>query len=468
MALYHAVFLLIVAAALAAALFTGRRRAPRDLEEFFLYDRVAPPWLSAAALVAVDATALTVVALPALSFERDLRAFPFMLGALAARVWGAYALAPALRTAKGMSVYSLLGELFGPLTRRLSAAVFLVSRVAAAGVRLAAAAAALSALCGGSPAVWGMALVALALVLCVPRGLSGVLWSDAVQCAALALAAAAVLGSCVYYADGGVASLWLEAQRGGRLSLALWGPHLGRGFWRAMWTTPDLAAGAFFTGAVASLAAFAADHEGAQKLMAAASEDGAGRALLWSALGSFALSAAFLTAGAALYGLYRLTPGFSLPDRAADIMPHFAATVLPGPLRGLVAAAVVLAAADLPLTSLAASAVDDLLPARLRRVSVARALCAAFALLLFLWALGSSSGLGRASFEISTIGFGALLGLVLAGVFTSATTDRAALALGISILIAGGVAAATHAGAIRLSWTWLAPIAALASWALAS
>lgn len=466
---FDLVFLGIVAAALVAA-FRAGRRAPDDLEAFLLADRLAPGWLSGAALVAVDATALTVVALPALSFARDLRALPFLLGAAVARVWGAYALAPALRSAEGLSVYSLLGEVFGPRTRRAAGAVFVLSRVAAAGVRLAAAAAALSVLCSGSPAVWGLALLVLALALCLPRGLSGVLASDVVQCAALAACVLIILGVCVYYADGGLASLWLEAQLGGRLTPALWGPRLGHGFLRAMWRTPDVAAGAFLTGAIASAAAFGADHEGAQKIMAAASEGEAGRSLLWAAAGSLLLSFLFLLSGAALFGLYRLTPAFSLPNRAGDIVAHFAGTVLSPALRAVATAAVVLAAADLPLTSLSASVLDDFgLPARLRSLRWARALCAAFAAVIFLWALGcaGSAGLGRWSFEVSTIGFGALLGLVCAAVLSSAGTDRAALALGLALVIAGAVAAAAHMGEIRLSWTWLGPIAALSAAALA-
>lgn len=455
----------LVAVALSAAWFSGR--LPEDEEAFLLADRLVPPSLSAAALTAVDATALTVVALPALSFAGDLSAFPFLVGAAAARIWGAFAFAPALYSAKGSSVYSLLEQVFGPRTRKSGASVFVISRLAASGVRLAAGAAALSALFAGPMWAWTAALALLGLALALPRGLEGVLWSDVVQCLVLLSAALVILLACVRFADGGFSSLVSEASQGGRLTLAHW--HWGRGFFRLLWRSPDVALGSFCTGFIASAAAFGADHESAQKLMAAASEEKASLALLGSAAGTFLLSGLFLLCGAALYGLYRLTPAFSLPERPDDIVAHFASTVLPAGLKGLVAAAVALASADLPLTALAACALDDLGVAGGRRgLSAARSLCVAAAALVAVWAILCALRGSRASFEISAIGFGALLGLMLAGVFTSAGTDRGALALGLALLLAGALGAASHAGAIRLSWTWLGPLAAVAAFAFAS
>lgn len=459
MSLFDALVLVAVFGAALAGAWRGRRPSI----ERFLGEPGERGWRAAFGLAGVDLTAITLIGLPAQSFGGDLRAVWLIAGALAGRALCAFFLVPGLY-GRGSTVYAALESAFGAGGRRAAGLVFIPSRAAASGVRLGAAAAALAALCGGPPIFWAFAVAAASAALILPRGLPGALAAAVVQCGAAALAGLTALAVCVWLADGGVASLWFMAQTGERLSLAA--PELS--LWAGFWSRPDAALGSFFAGLLAAGASFAGDHEGAQKWLSAPNEESASRAALGAAAGAAALSLLFLSLGTALYALYRLTPGFSQPERAADVAAHFAGTLLPSGARGLFAAAILLVAADLPGLSLAASARDDLGVGRSRSLRVTRLAAAGGVVLCLAWALVCSrwEGLARASLVFSTIGFGALFGAVAASALTTASGETAILGFFGALLIGLGLGVAGEAGRLTLAWTWLGPLTALASFLL--
>lgn len=452
-------FLLVLAAALAAAV-----RGRKPTIERFLGEPGESPWRVAAGLAAVDLSALTMISLPAYAFGLDLRGAWLVAGAALGRAACALFLVPAVY-GKGATVYAPLEAAFGASARRAAGWVFGVSRVAAAGVRLAAAAAALAGLCGGSARAWAAAATGAAAALSLPRGLPGLLSAGAVQCAAVFAALAGAAGVCVWLADGGVASLWAMARQGERLAFF----DAARPLWAGFWSRSDAPLGSLAAGALASAASFAGDHEGAQKWLAAPDEESASRATLGAAALAGLAAAGYLALGAALYGLYRLTPGFSQPDRAADVVAHFGATLLPAGLRGLFAAALLLSCSDLPGLSLAAGARADLgWGARSRRLWSVRGTSAAALALCLLWGLAclSSDWLARTSLVFSTIGFGALLGAVAAAAKTTASGESALLGFCGALALGVALGVACERGAVTLAWTWLGPLTALASFLL--
>lgn len=454
----------LVFAAVLAAAFTGAIRGRRPSIERFFGEPGERPWRAAAGLAGADLSALTMVALPAYAFGLDLRAFWLVAGAVLGRAACALFLVPGLY-GRGPTLYAALESAFGPAARRWGAWLFLLSRAAGSGVRLAAAAVALAALCGGGPWQWALACAAVALALTLPRGLPGSLAAAVVQCAAVAAAGLAAAAVCAYLADGGTAALWEIAAQGGRLSLG----GAGRELWAGFWSHADAPLGSFLAGALTAGATFAGDHEGAQKWLAAPDEEAASRAALAGAAIAAACSILYVVLGTAVYGLYRLTPAFSQPERGSDVAVHFAATLLPGGLRGLFAAALLLASCDLPALSMAASARYDLgFGARSRSLTAARAAAAAAILLCLAWAFACSGSdwLGRSSLVFSTIGFGALFGAAAAAAITTASGESALLGFFGALALGAALGIACERGAITLAWTWLGPLTSVAAFLL--
>jgi Na+/proline symporter len=437
----------------------------RDSEDFILASRVASPMLCAFGLVAVDLGALTLAALPESSARVGIILVPFIFGAWAGRLAGAFWLAGRVFRSEGLSVYSRLEESFGPRTRQGAAVVFGLSRLAASGVRVAAAVAALSALFGISEPLLAIGLGVFAWLIVFPSGLRGVLRVGVLGVLSTLACLLCGLAVCVHFSDGGWRALWEAGRVNGLLSPA---PIFGAPFLRGIFRRPELAFSAFATSGIQALGTTIADFEFSQKLMAAPSEKDARRALLWASFGSALISLLAVLFGILLSGLYRLTPAFPMPEKGAMLVSFISALFPPG-ARGLFAFAIILSACALPLLSLSASALEDLGWAKATQNDLRWASAgAAVACLSWAWVCANVPVLAGISFEVAPIGFGALFGLFAAALWTEASGERCLWGLAFGLATALSLSAAVHAGAISLAWTWLGPIAAAVSFAFAS
>lgn len=434
--------------ALAATGVWARRAAARDAGEYLDGGRRAS-WVTAGlALAAAEVSALTVVGAPAAAFARDWTYLQFFIGAVAARAFVAWRLAPLLLGRR--TPYEYLGERFGPLTRRASAAAFIGTRGALTAVRLLAAASAAGALLGCPPAA-ALALIAAAGAWSLADGgAPSAARAGAVQTAVVLAAGALTAVYLLGRVDGGPETAWALAASAGKLRVL----DLGQGRAVSGWLgEPPVLWAALVSGFLGSAAAFGVDHEMTQKLMILPDAGAARRAMALSTAASLAVLGLYLGIGTLLFVFYKQNPGLALPDRADGVFGHFAATVLPAGLRGLTAAAVVLSTADLPLASLSCAWACDLRAAAggdggLRSARRAAWLFAAL-LAAGAWALASRPDALAGAAMAAGVAGGPLLGLLL----LAATTRRSGEGAAAALLLASALGLALLA-LTPLPWSW--------------
>lgn len=431
-----------------------------SVDDYFLGGRRLPATAAALALVAAEVSALTVVGVPAFAFRADWTYLQLFLGAAAARALVAVLFLPAFFRAGGETPYAYLGARFGPVTRAAGAGAFLAARLSVSAVRLLAACVAAGVLLGGGPWPALAALTLLGVAALARGGVRAAVWTGAFQ--ALALLALGALGVLVLArrADGGATAAWALASAAWKLRVFDGATLLP----------------AFLTGFFGSLAAFGTDCELAQKLLVVRDARAGRDAMLLSIAGSLALLLLSLLTGTLLFVFYKQNPGMALPPRLDRVYPHFAASAAPGVMRGVVLAAVAIAAVDAPLASLSAAFVTDVWRPLGRaarpdgELLLARRAAVAFALLLaaLAAAFAVSPRALRAAVEAGGAAAGPLLGMFLFGL-TSERRGDATTAAAFAAAAAANLALALLAGGGRLgfAWGWPIPAGAAACYALA-
>ena len=467
--------LTVVAAYLALALWAGRRlaRGQATLRDYYLTGRRLPWWAVTGSIVATETSTITVVSVPGHAFGGDLTFLQLALGYVAGRVLVAAALLPAYFSRDLLSAYQLLAARAGRAFGQCAAAVFLLTRNVADGLRLFATALVLAAMLAAAADAAGVeglsqsaAVVAAILLIAAVTlaytwlgGMAAVVWMDVVQlavylCGALAAAAALFAG----LPDGGRETL-AAAQAAGKLTLFdfSWDPRRDYTFWSGV-----------LGGAVFTAATHGTDQMFVQRYLCARSLAEARLALVASGVFVFLQFAAFLAIGVLLWGFYAagesaaLAPvtvgGAVQPDR---VFPLFLMTELPAGLRGLLLAAVVAAAMSTlssSLNSSAASTVADFYLAGRRRsetqaLRVSRRATGAWAAAQTGVAIAAAGLSQRVIDDVLAVQF--FSGGLMLGVFLlSGLAARPSPAAGIFGLAAGLAAVAALGLLTDVSWQW--------------
>ncbi|MBI3551915.1 MAG: hypothetical protein HY077_05300 [Elusimicrobia bacterium] len=453
---------LVLAALCAGMLGAAWRPGPRirNGADFFGAGRRLPWPRACLSLLAAEVSTLALLSLTASTFAGDWSGLRLFAAAACARVCVLWLELPIVYPDSGPTVYGYLDRRFGPATRRAAAGLFLGMRLLAGGARLAAAAGVIAALLGLQP--WLVVLAAaLACAAYTSRaGLWAVSGAATVQATVIMAAPLLVLAVLSRHLPGGLGAALQAAKGGGRLGLGAPG------------TAVSLAPAYF-----AALATFGADQELAQFALAAADLKKSRRAMGWAIAASLFTAAAYMAVGTGLFAYYRLSPVLSPPASPALAYAHFCLTSLPAPARGLAAAALVMAAAHLPLCSLSGVFVEDFyrpwIAPRQREahyLEVGRACVWFFAAALCALALLWSSSEPWLAFllKLGAMLMGPLLGLFLFGLFSRRWADRANAVAAAAATGAGAVALALiEAGRLALDPAWLAVFGALLTVALA-
>src|SRR3990170_1211293 len=168
-------------------------RSQRTAGDYFLGARNLPAWAVLLSIVATETSALTVISIPGIGARGDLTFLQLAFGYLLGRVLVAWWLLPGYFTGQQETAYARLESRFGPGTRRLISACFMLTRFLGDGVRIFAGAIPLALITGWSlpAAILAMGLVTLAYTYV--GGLKAVVWADVIQ--------------LVVYLSGGVAAL---------------------------------------------------------------------------------------------------------------------------------------------------------------------------------------------------------------------------------------------------------------------
>lgn len=159
--------------------YLGRRR--KSVNDYFLADRSVPWWAIAACVVATETSTLTFTSVPGFAYVGNWGFLQLALGFLLGRILVSAILVPAYFRGELFTSYELLQRRFGPSVRSAAAAVFLVSRTLADGVRLHAAALVIAIVVGVPESICIVVLAAAMIFYTEEGGVKATIWTDVIQ-----------------------------------------------------------------------------------------------------------------------------------------------------------------------------------------------------------------------------------------------------------------------------------------------
>lgn len=439
--------------------YFSRRNA--SVADFALGGRSIPWWAVLASILASEISAGTFFGSPGEGFRmRNYTYAQLMVGYLLARLVVSGFFIPAYYRYHVVSIYEFLELRFGPRTRRVASALFLVTRSLASGSRLWVPTLLLVVIwnefnpgrpLGNWEQFWftGAALVLISLLTAAYTavgGIKAVIWTDVLQIAVLF----AALGFSVWYLLGHIPGGWdgARAQLTGPGDLRLWqweGDHPADTAWgkvKSVLETEFTVWAALFGSLFVTLATHGTDQDMVQRMLTAKNKRQSAVATILSGVADIPVTFAVLTIGillAVYYGHVVSDPNLpqvnGMPD-STRIFPYFVVDVMPGGLRGLVVAGVLattMGSLGTALNSLATSYSRDFhfrwfgTPADERvRVRIIKWSTVGFALVLIGVGLGTAfvkahnPSLSIIGIILGSFGYtyGSLLGIFMVGLFT--------------------------------------------------
>jgi len=470
---------LVAALGVLLAIGAGLTRQQRDTVDFFLARRRVPWWAACLSFLATEISAVTIISVPATAYRENWEYVQFFVGSSLAKLAVAFLFIPAFYRHDVTTIYEFLLHRFGRATQVAASLFFFVTRLAGSGVRLMAAALAVSILLG-LPLVPTLAVFTVVSILYIATGgVKAVVWTNVLQAGVFLLAGALTLAYLVGQIDGGAAAIARTAGEAGRLNVINWGPAPGDpDFFRRVLTDPNIVWVAVLNGLVGSMAAFGTDHDLMQRLLTVETRRESQRTLALTPLGTLLTLAIYLSLGAGLYTFYAQHPELPV-SRPDEILPHFVQQSMPAVLRGLMLTAIVLASIDSPLGSLAASFVTDIYRPLLARgrseahyLRVSRVSVVVFGAILGGLAhfFSAFDGILWLAFKIAGVTFGSLLGVFLLGLLTRRPIADAGnvVAMVVMAVVNLGLLVLSESGVVTFAWSWLVVVGTLGTMALAA
>ena len=472
----YAVLLVVLGALLAiGGAFT---RQQHDTVDFFLARRSVPWWAAALSFLATEISAVTIISVPATAYSENWEYFQFFVGSSLAKLGVAFLFIPAFYRHQVTTIYEFLKHRFGRASQVTASIFFFVTRLAGSGVRLMAAAVAVSILLGWPLPLTIAIFSVVSIVYIATGGVKAIVWTNVFQALVFLAAGAATLLFVIGQVEGGLATVIDLARAGGRLDIVNWGPAPGDpDFWRRILTEPNIWWVAVLNGFVGSMAAFGTDHDLMQRLLTVETRRESQRTLAVTPLGTLLTLFIYLGLGAGLFAFYAQHPHLPV-SRPDDIVPHFVGQIMPPFLRGFMLSAIVIASIDSPLGSLAASFVTDIYrPLLVRNRSeqhylfVSRASVVVFGVVLAILAYAFSffSQILWLAFKIAGVTFGSLLGVFLLGLLTTRPiADRAnVIAMIVMALVNLGLLTLSETKILVFAWSWLVIVGTIGTMTLA-
>jgi solute:Na+ symporter, SSS family len=449
----------ILAYLIAITWFGARfRKGQASLRDYFLGGRHAPWWAIALSIVSAETSTLTIVGTPGLSFAGNLGFLQLVFGYLLGRLAVSALFLPHYFRGEMFTAYELMRRRFGERVRRLTAAIFLVTRALAEGVRVFAISIVVSVILGTGETASIILIVCLTLFYTFEGGMTAVIWTDVAQMCLYVLGAAVSLCLIPGMIPGGWTHVAAVAGEAGKLQVFdfRFSPTM-EFFSRKYSFWAGLAGGCFLT-----MASHGTDQLMVQRLLSARDEAESRRALLSSWLVIFFQFSLYLAIGVALFVYYRATR-LVAPRDLDRIYPEFVWRHLPVGVAGLVMAAILAAAmANLSaaLNSLASTSVIDFarwMPGGEGRTAADSLKLARWMTLMWGIVLVAIGMLARhwgsvleSGLSIASVTLGLLLGVFLLGVLTRRVREWAAMAG----VVCGLFAILYVRYRTPIAWTW--------------
>jgi solute:Na+ symporter, SSS family len=441
--------LLIIAFYLAGITLFGLRfrKRQRTMRDYFLADRNIPWWAISLSIVAAETSTLTIISIPGLAYDSNFTFLQVVMGYVIGRVIISFVLLPQYFRGELHTAYQLIERRFGPELRTVTAALFLLTRAAAEGVRVYAVSIVV-AIALGTGEVASIAIITLlTLIYTFEGGLAAVIWTDVVQTFIYVGGTLVGLVTILHLVPGGWGSV--EAIASGLhkfqvFDLSIFNPAASSHWPHLNLTKPYTLWAGIIGGAIFTTASHGTDQLIVQRLLAARNQRQSALAIVSSGVAVFFQFGLFLLVGVMLFAYYRVP---SATFKGADrIYPTFIVSRMPHGIAGLLIAAILAAAMSnlsAALNSLSSSSIMDFY-LRFRsgrrsgtpevseagRLRLARLATLGWALVLFALAWLALQRVGRVvevGLQIASVAYGALLGVFLLGVWTKRAHQRGAI-----------------------------------------
>jgi solute:Na+ symporter, SSS family len=447
------------------------RSGQKNLRDYFLGSRAAPWWAIAISIVATETSTLTIISTPGIAYSGNLGFLQIALGYLVGRAVLCIVLVPQYFQGEFYTAYQLLEKRFGKRMRRAAAMVFVVTRALAEGVRISAIGKVVSVAFGTGSRTSIVIVAVLTLIYTFEGGMRAVIWTDVIQFALYATGSAAAFVLLLHKIPGGWAEVTqVAAAVGGKLKIFDFTLSLTKSY--TFWA--GILGGTFLT-----MASHGTDQTLVQRLLAARSERDGKAALLTSGVIVFLQFALFLVLGVMLF-VFARHGGIMNPSGDPDrIYPEFIVHSMPAGLVGVVLAsifAIAMSNASGSLNSLASSSIIDLGANRDANLSEgggergagalrqSRQMTIVWGIVLALLGLIRWGPVLVAGLTITSITFGAMLGVFLLGTWNRRANESGALAG----FVAGLAFMICIARFTPLAWTWYVLAGAILTFAAGS
>jgi len=308
--------------------------------KYFLANKSMPQWVVGFTLMATLISSNTLVAHPAIVFQKSMILVPGFLVMPFVFFVVARWIVPFYRRVVGMTAYEFIGQRFGLGGRIYTSFGFLMSRTFGIGTTLVTTSIAVAVM-----ADWPMEYVILGVGLFTAAytmvgGITAVVLTDVVQGVFLMVGGVAILLRLLFAPEvESPAAIFNEAWNAGKFNLG--STELS---WASLFNSEETTVWLFMIAMTLQWSRrYICDQAMVQRYLIARSDAEAARGTLLGAALSIPVLIAFNLIGALLFGFYSLT-GAEQPELGDQILPHFIVNYLPTGMIGLILAAILAAA----------------------------------------------------------------------------------------------------------------------------
>jgi SSS family solute:Na+ symporter len=435
------ILLAYLAATLGLGIYVGRRS--KSARDFTTGGGRLPGWALGLSIFGTYVSAFSFLALPGKSFDTNWNFFVFSL-TIPLLAWVAVRwLVPFYRGLGNISAYEHLENRFGPWARLYAVACYLFIQLGRIGGILYLLAVALQPVTGLSIPLLITLAATIVVIYTFLGGMEAVVWTDVVQSIIL-IGGALTCGILLLFSlPDGPGRLFEIADQNDKFALGSFDFDLAKStFWIVL-----------LFGLFENLRNFGADQSYIQRYQSARDVKDANKSVWLGALLYLPVSAVFFFIGTALFAYYETSPHLLPRELAAQpdkVFPHYIATALPVGLAGLLIAAVAAAAQSTISSSLNCGAtliLNDVYQRFLNRKASEQTSLRVLRITTVIYGLlGTAAALAMIRvktaldiwWQIAGIFGGGILGVILLGRLTRATSGQAALATGAGVVIIAG------------------------------
>lgn len=431
------VIVLYLAGMAGLGLWFSRRNS--TTEEYFLGGRAFPGWVIGLSMLGTSISSVTFLAFPAAAYTLDWRQLVSNLTLPFVAVLAILVFIPFFRRGETTSAFEYLGDRYGPGVRLYGTLSFILLQLIRLAKVLFLVAIPVSLLTGFDIRLVIVSVGIFISFYTIAGGIGAVIWTDVVQSIVLWVGGIVCFVTIAWRLPGGIGQIFEVGTLHDKFAVGTFAFDINE---RTFWTVALL-------GIVSWLTMYSSDQNVVQRYLAAKSLKEARRATTIYSIIAVPTWAFFFFLGTCVFVFYQVRPDAAVANLEADaVFPYFILTQVPAGITGLVIAGVLAAAMsslDSSINAISTIVTVDLMKPYLARgrddrfyLRWARIVAVAASALMILGAILFSSirkeSMNDISWIVASVFGGCLLGLFMAGFFTTRIGNRAAL-IGLAVAI---------------------------------